>query len=79
MITSPHPEAPDSGISYFLPFIRLALVMAWIANVVLVSAVWLNAYDGGRAAKLLGPTALLSWIILVGWLGWRSQFQQRAR
>ncbi|RBP47306.1 hypothetical protein DES53_101103 [Roseimicrobium gellanilyticum] len=74
---SPKHEVPSIGISHLLSFVRLSLIMAWVANVVLVSAAWLNAYHGGHTPKLLGPSALLGWIFLLGWLGWRTQFQRR--
>ncbi|MEZ0276038.1 MAG: hypothetical protein ACAH88_14115 [Roseimicrobium sp.] len=77
MISPQQATPPSSGILNLLPLVRLALVAAWCANVVLVSAAWLNAYDGGHTAKLLGPSALLGWILLLGWLGWRWQFRQR--
>jgi hypothetical protein len=78
MATSTAHETPNSAVTALLSFVRLALVVAWIANVILVSATWMNAFDGGRMSQLLGPTALLAWILLLGWLGWRTQFRQRA-
>jgi hypothetical protein len=77
MISAPNHETPGAGVSHLLSLVRLILVLAWIANVVLVSAAWLNAYHGGHMPKLLGPSALLGWILLLGWLGWRTQFQRR--
>jgi hypothetical protein len=78
MITSSEHPTTGHGISHLLSFVRLALVFAWMSNVVLIAAAWLNAYDGGHTPKLLGPSALLGWIFLLGWLGWRSQFGRRS-
>lgn len=78
MATSTVHETPSNAVAVLLSFVRLALVAAWIANVILVSATWLNALDGGRMPQLLGPTALLAWILLLGWLAWRTQFRRRA-
>lgn len=77
MITSSGHETAGAGTSHLLSFVRVTLVTVWIVNVVLIAAAWLNAYDGGHTPKLLGPSALLGWILLLGWLGWRTQFGRR--